>query len=106
MARLRNRLEYLEEYSPGDASELLGGSRYSEFLSLPGNLGDLSGRAPTTYTSALFDKLSKFTSDDKDKGTNFERFLNLQRNPDYLTEAAMKLPTGFNQSHNLMSSLS
>jgi hypothetical protein len=101
MSRLRNRLEYLDSYSPSEASELLRGARYSDFLSLPNKFGDLSGRAPTTYMSAFFDKLSDFESKEKDKGTHFERFLALQNNPDSLVQKTVKLPTGFNQAYGM-----
>ena len=103
MARFRNRLEYLDEYSPGDTSELLGGSRFSRFASLPDNFGDLSGEEPKTYTKLLFDRLSAFEPEEDDKGSNFQRFLALHNNPDYLASKTMKLPVGFNQFYGLMS---
>jgi hypothetical protein len=103
MASLRDRSEYLSAYSPGDVNELLRGSRYSNFVSLPGSLGDLSGKPKTTYTSLIFDKLSPFESKTEDNTSHFQRFLNLQKNPESIATAKMKVPTGFNQAYGMMS---
>tara|TARA_R110000868_G_scaffold306883_1_gene568345 strand:+ start:182 stop:502 length:321 start_codon:yes stop_codon:yes gene_type:complete len=105
MASLRDRSEYLSAYSPGDVNELLRGSRYTNFASLPSTLGDLSGKPKTTYTSLIFDKLSPFESKADDNTSHFQRFLNLQRNPESLATAKMKVPTGFNQAYNLADNL-
>lgn len=106
MAISRSRTDYLDEYNPGDASELLKGSRFAQFFSLPNDFGDLSGRFSPTYTSAFFDSLSKFKPKTEDDSTHFERFLAMQRNPDYLVERTAKMPAGFNQAYGLMSSFS
>jgi hypothetical protein len=102
MASLTDRSKYLDEYSPGDVNKLLAGSRYSNFVSLPGSLGDLSGKPKTTYTSLIFDKLSPFESKTEDKTSHFQRFLNLQKNPESLATSKMKVPTGFNQAYGMM----
>ncbi len=102
MANLRDRSEYLSSYSPGDVNELLRGSRYTNFVSLPSTLGDLSGKPKTTYMSLLFDKLSPFESKTEDKTSQFQRFLNLQKNPESLATSKMKVPTGFNQAYGMM----
>jgi hypothetical protein len=102
MASLRNRGLYVDEYGPGGANELLQGSRYTNFVSLPGALGDLSGTPKTTYMSLLFDKLSPFESKTEDKTSQFQRFLNLQKNPESLATSKMKVPTGFNQAYGMM----
>ena len=102
MASSRDRGLYVDEYGPGRANELLQGSRYSKFISLPSSLGDLSGKPKTTYTSLIFDKLSPFESEVDDNTSHFQRFLNLQRNPESLANSKMKVPTGFNQAYGLM----
>ena len=106
MASLRDRSEYLSAYTPGEVNELFGGSRYSKFASLPSALGDLSGKPKTTYTSLIFDKLSPFESKVDDDTSHFQRFLNLQRNPESLATAKMKVPAGFNQAYGLMAGVS
>jgi hypothetical protein len=102
MASLRDRSEYLSAYTPGEVNELLAGSRYSNFVSLPGSFGDLSRKPKTTYTSLIFDKLSPFESKTEDKTSHFQRFLNLQKNPESLATSKMKVPTGFNQAYGMM----
>lgn len=102
MASLTDRSKYLDEYSPGDVNKLLAGSRYSNFVSLPGSLGDLSGKPKTTYTSLIFDKLSPFESKVDDNTSHFQRFLNLQKKPESLATSKMKVPTGFNQAYGMM----
>ena len=102
MASSRNRGLYVDEYGSGGANELLQGSRYSKFVSLPSALGDLSGKPKTTYTSLIFDKLSPFESKVDDDTSHFQRFLNLQRNPESLATSKMKVPAGFNQAYGLM----
>jgi hypothetical protein len=52
--------------------------------------------------SLLFDKLSPFESKTEDKTSQFQRFLNLQRNPESLATSKMKVPTGFNQAYGMM----
>lgn len=104
MANLRNRQDYLDSYTPGEASELLRGSRYQSFTALPGALGDLSGTPKTSYMGLLFDKISEFESKVPDRGGNFQRFLSIYNNPDSLANAKMKVPTGLNQALGLMSS--
>ena len=106
MASLRNRGLYVDEHGPGGANELLQGSRYSKFVSLPSALGDLSGKPKTTYTSLIFDKLSPFESKVDDDTSHFQRFLNLQRNPESLATSKMKVPAGFNQAYGLMAGFS
>ena len=106
MASLRDRSEYLSAYNPGDVNELLRGSRYTNFASLPSSLGDLSGTPKTTYMSLLFDKLSPFESKTEDKTSQFQRFLNLQKNPESLATSKMKVPTGFNQAYGMMEGFS
>lgn len=102
MASLHNRGLYVDEYGPGGANQLLQGSRYTNFVSLPGASGDLSGTPKTTYMSLLFDKLSPFESKTEDKTSQFQRFLNLQKNPESLATSKMKVPTGFNQAYGMM----
>jgi len=106
MAKLQDRSQYLNEYNPGDVNQLLAGSRYSNFVSLPGSFGDLSGKPKTTYTSLIFDKLSPFESKTEDKTSHFQRFLNLQKNPESLATSKMKVPTGFNQAYGMMEGFS
>jgi len=101
MASLRNRADYLDDYTPGEASSLLSGNRYSSFTSLPGSLGDLSGPSSNTFAGRMFDALSTFKSKSQDPAGNFERFLSLYQNPDALVEKKMKVPVGFNQAYSL-----
>ena len=75
MASLRDRSEYLSAYNPGDVNELLRGSRYTNFASLPSSLGDLSGTPKTTYMSLLFDKLSPFESKTEDKKESLRQLI-------------------------------
>ncbi len=103
MASLRNRSDYLDDYTPGEASSLLGGSRYTAFTSLPGSLGNLSGENKRSLIGRIFDRLSTFESNEKSPGDNFQRFLSLYQNPDKLVEDKMKVPVGFNQAYGLSS---
>jgi hypothetical protein len=101
MASLRNRADYLDDYTPGEASSLFGGKRFIDFTSLPGTLGDLSGPSRNTFAGRMFDSLSTFRSKSQDPASNFERFLSLYQNPDALVEKKMKVPVGFNQAYAL-----
>lgn len=103
MARSSRRLDYLDEYSPGDVSELLGGSRFANFASLPNNFGDLLNRETPTYTSVAFNRLSSFKPDAEDKRSAFERFLTMQQNPDAFAQQSMQLPIGFIQAYGALS---
>jgi hypothetical protein len=103
MASLRNRSAYLDDYTPGEASSLLGGNRYTNFTSLPGSLGNLSGTNRRSLVGSIFDQLSSFKSKEDFPGGNFQRFLSLYQNPDKLAEDKMKVPVGFNQAYGLSS---
>ena len=102
MSRFYKRAEYLDSYSPGDATRLLGQS--FPFLSLPASTGSLAGLPQKSVMGAIFDSASKFQSKNPDQGASFQRFLTLQNNPDALLNSKLKVPTGFSQALGLTSS--
>lgn len=102
MARPYQRRSYLDSGLPSEWLDYSTGSRAAPFISTGSSLGSLVGKNPSLI-GATFDKLSAFEPKEKDKGSLFERFLNLQANPQSIVEEKIKLPAGFTQSMSLFS---
>lgn len=98
MARPSQRRSYLDSSLPSEWLEYSTGSRSMPFVSVGSNLGALYGNKSPTLIGAIFDKKSAFESKGPTPGSMFERFLNLQRNPEGIIEGKMRLPAGFNQA--------
>jgi len=97
MTRPSQRRSYLESSLPSEWLEYSTGSRSNPFISTGAASGSL-GRKNPTLIGAIFDKKSAFESKNADPSTLFERFLNIQRNPQSLIESRLKLPAGFTQA--------
>lgn len=97
MSTASKRRAYLSDDAlPGDWMDYSIGSRSLPFISSEAGLGSFSmtGGQPTVIGS-LFNRASQFRSKDQDRGTSFQRFMNLMNNPDSIVENKMKVPAGF-----------
>lgn len=103
MARPSQRRSYLDSSLPSEWLEYSTGSRALPFVSIGPNVGSLYGAKSPTLIGAIFDKKSDFESKAQAAPSMFERFLNLQRNPEGLIEGKMRLPAGFSQAMALTS---
>lgn len=103
MARASLRRTYLDSSLPSEWNEYTLGARSAPFVSVGADLGSLLQRPSTTLIGATFDKKSAFESKTQAPGSLFERFLNIQRDPNSLMSGRMKFPSGFNQALNMAS---
>lgn len=97
MATAAKRRTYLsDEALPGDWMDYSLGARSLPFISSEGGVGSftLTGGQPSVVNT-LFDRLSNFRSKGKDRGSSFQKFMNMMNNPDSIVEDKMKVPTGF-----------
>lgn len=79
-------------------------ARYSDYLSteyLPGEVYSAgldeyrSSYSPQDIREYITNKKFKFKSAEEEPGSYFEKFLNLQANPNSLISSKVKLPQGF-----------
>jgi len=103
MARPSQRRSYLDSSLPSEWMDYSTGARSLPFISVGANSGSLFGNKNPTLIGAIFDKKSAFESKGAAPASMFERFLNLQRNPEGIVESKMRLPAGFNQAMALSS---
>lgn len=103
MAKASTRREYLANSLPSEYNEYATGLRSLPFISTRGAFGSLTGSQSPTLISSIFDQKSKFESKTVSPGSSFERFLNLQRDPNSLIAEKMKVPAGFTQAINMAS---
>ncbi len=103
MARPSQRRSYLDSSLPSEWLEYSTGSRSLPFVSVGSSIGSLYGAKNPTLIGAIFDKKSAFESKAPNASSMFERFLNLQRNPESLVDSKMRLPAGFSQAMALTS---
>lgn len=104
MARASQRRGYLESSLPGDWNEYLTGKKSPLFVTTDSGLGTAFQQQSPTLIGSIFDQKSTFESRTPEPDSLFERFLNLQRNPESLISTQMRLPSGFNQAMNMASS--